>query len=41
MQVIYEDEDLLAVSKPPFLATAPKHRWQVCKASLPFNKGLH
>ncbi len=29
MQVIYEDDDLLAVSKPPFLVTAPKHRWQV------------
>ncbi|BDA45557.1 Ribosomal large subunit pseudouridine synthase D [Coccomyxa sp. Obi] len=26
--VIYEDDDLLAVSKPPFLVTAPKHRWQ-------------
>ncbi len=29
LQVIYEDDDLLAVSKPPFLVTAPKHRWQV------------
>ena len=34
MQVIYEDDDLLAVSKPPFLVTAPKHRWQVRGALL-------
>ncbi len=30
-QVIYEDDDLLAVSKPPFLPTAPRHRWEVCR----------
>lgn len=31
VQVIYEDDDLLAVSKPPFLPTAPRHRWEVCR----------
>ena len=30
VQVIYEDDDLLAVSKPPFVPTAPRHRWEVC-----------
>ena len=29
-QVVYEDDDLLAVSKPPFVSTAPRHRWEVC-----------
>ena len=28
-QVVYEDDDLLAVSKPPFVSTAPRHRWEV------------
>ena len=27
LQVLYEDEDLLAVSKPPGLRTAPRHRF--------------
>ena len=26
---MYEDDDLLAVSKPPFVSTAPRHRWEV------------
>lgn len=29
VQVLYEDEDLLAVNKPINMITAPKHRWLV------------
>ena len=33
-QVVYEDDDLLAVSKPPFISTAPRHRWEVSQLAL-------
>ena len=29
MQVLYEDEYLLAVNKPPGISTAPRHRFEV------------
>ena len=29
-QVLYEDEYILAVNKPPGIATAPRHRFEVC-----------
>ncbi|CAD7703691.1 unnamed protein product [Ostreobium quekettii] len=28
LDVVYEDEALLAVNKPPFVTTSPRHRWQ-------------
>ena len=34
VQVVYEDADLLAVSKPPFVSTAPRHRWEVSSVGL-------
>ncbi len=27
--MLYEDEHMIAVNKPPDLLTAPKHRWMV------------
>ena len=29
VHVLYEDEHMIAVNKPPDLLTAPKHRWMV------------
>ena len=29
VSVLYEDEHMIAVNKPPDLLTAPKHRWMV------------
>ena len=28
LDVVYEDKALLAVNKPPFVTTSPRHRWQ-------------
>ena len=32
--VLYEDDHLIVVNKPPNLLTAPKHRWMVRKAPI-------
>lgn len=28
IEILYEDEDIIAVSKPPYIATMPKHRYE-------------
>ena len=40
VQVVYEDDDLLAVSKPPFVSTAPRHRWEVSPLGLLCRRGI-
>lgn len=30
VEVIYEDDDIIAVNKPPHVISAPKHRYKVC-----------